>query len=689
MIGSLFTGITGLKSHQTKMEVIGNNLANINTVGYKKSRVTFREIFNRVISSSQMPTENIGGINPIQVGYGADLGSVDTIMTQGALQATGNPTDLAIKGDGFFVLKSPWQSVLGGGIALTRSGNFGVDYEGNLVYIPNGFRVMGWKAEESGSINTSVEPTGIKLPLNEKIGKATDEVEYGANLDSRAGKVEVVTPGGTGLISGVVTPARFLNPGTYEIQITGDPTTGFKASLEGGPAVDISPGQTVTLIKGLSDATLQVTFPDPNTINEGIVTFEVRNGAATLISDGGTGISGDLILPPDSKLSEGIHTIRVRQEGNTFYASLDGGAETEITPGAAAMTLTGADPSQAVRVTIGDQITAGVVRFRATSTGEGEIITDGTTGQGPTAFHPTAVSSLESGRHTIRVIDLGGGKFAASLDGGPEVEIAPGGTFTLEGGSAGGNVPGGTLTVTFDRQINAGTSTVEVTSRIRKTSVGIYDSLGGLHNMEITFSKMGENQWQWEVTNVTDASSFQGSGMLTFDPATGTVSQIQVFDPIKVSPLGGAADMDIVADFSQVTQFASDFDVTATNQNGLPIGELESFRIDSTGRIIGVFTNGISRPIAQIALARVSNPMGLERAEDTLFLPSLNSGAPLVSTAGKNGIGEVISGALEMSNVDLTEEFTEMIMTERGFQANSRVITTTDEMIVEALGLKR
>jgi flagellar hook protein FlgE len=688
MIGSLFSGISGLKTHQAKIEVIGNNLANINTIGYKKSRVTFKEIFNRVVSSGQTPSEEIGGINPVQVGYGVSLGSVDTIMSQGALQATGNPTDLAIKGDGFFVLKSPWRNVLGEGIALTRSGNFGIDHEGNLIYIPNGFRVVGWMADELGSVNTSIEPVGIKLPLNEKIGRPTDEVEYGANLDARAGKVDLVTPGGTGLTSGVVVPAKFLDAGTYEIAITGNAAEGFKASLEGGPAVDISPNQTVTLIKGLPDATLQAIFSDPTLIDEGVATIEVRNGEATVISGGGTGLS-EITLPQDSKLSDGIHTIRVSKVAGIFYASLDGGAETEIVAGAAGITLIGADPNQAIQVTFGDTVDAGVVKIRAVSTGEVEVVEDGTTAPKPSEFRPIPASSLESGRHTIRVTELGGGRFVASLDGGPDVEIAPGGTFTLEGGSAGGKIPGGTLTVTFGRDLNAGTAIVEVTSRIRKTSVGIYDSLGGLHNMEITFSKVGENRWQWEVTNVTDAEKFQGSGMLAFEPRTGTVSQIQVFTPIRITPLGGASDLDIAADFSQVTQFASDFDITATNQNGLPIGELESFRVDSSGKVIGIFTNGISRPIAQVALARVPNPMGLERVGDTLFVPSLNSGSPLIAPAGKSGIGEVISGALEMSNVDLTEEFTEMIMAERGFQANSRVITTTDEIIVEALGLKR
>lgn len=177
MIGAIFSGLTGLKTHQTRINVIGNNLANVNTPGFKKSRVTFRESFSHVLQNAISSTEDRGSINPVQVGFGTQLGSIDVIHSGGNLQITGNPTDLALRGNGFFVLQAAEaaSALTAADHVFTRAGNFGVYTSGGLIYRPNGFRVLGWEAdEEIGSIDTSTETlTPIKFPFNRSVARST------------------------------------------------------------------------------------------------------------------------------------------------------------------------------------------------------------------------------------------------------------------------------------------------------------------------------------------------------------------------------------------------------------------------------------------------------------------------------------------------------------------------------------
>ena len=191
MMRSLFSGVSGLKVHQTRMDVIGNNIANVNTAGYKSSRVTFQEALSQMIRVGTAPTEQRGGTNPQQVGLGVQLGSIDVKHTQGNVQSTGYATDLAIEGDGFFIIQN------GDSYLYTRAGMFGLDRgvsgegdsttaEGSLVSLVSGGRVMGYKADADGRIdpNSEIEPLSISAAEDIK-AKATDTVVFAGNLDSR------------------------------------------------------------------------------------------------------------------------------------------------------------------------------------------------------------------------------------------------------------------------------------------------------------------------------------------------------------------------------------------------------------------------------------------------------------------------------------------------------------------------
>ncbi len=213
------------------------------------------------------------------------------------------------------------------------------------------------------------------------------------------------------------------------------------------------------------------------------------------------------------------------------------------------------------------------------------------------------------------------------------------------------------------------------------TTIEVFDSLGNTHEVITTFQKVGENRWSWTVQ-----SPASGSGEIVFDDRGRVVSTT---GSITIPGLGGAQSVQITPDFSQITQFGEPATAVANSQDGYGAGVLKSFGIDANGVIVGSFSNGLDRQLGQIALATFANPAGLIKTGETLFKVSSNSGQAVIGAAGTGMRGSINSGALEMSNVDLSQEFTDMIVTQRGFQANSRVITTSDEMLQELVNLKR
>ncbi|MCB1142006.1 MAG: flagellar hook protein FlgE [Leptospiraceae bacterium] len=466
MMKSLYSGVSGLKNHQVRMDVVGNNIANVNTHGFKTERVTFQDMISQELAAASEPKENIGGVNPKQVGLGSLIAAIDKIMTQGSLQTTGKNTDLAISGEGFFVVKDGEKEF------YTRAGAFNVDKDGNLVNPANGLKVQGWnsRVDENGTkyINSSSSIEDITLPLYSKEpAKATGEVIFKSNLNASAGTVpEGVTP--------------------EELQ------------------------------KMISD-------PDP----------KKRKGHTTTIK-----IFDDQGMERELKLQ----FWKVRD--NVWRASVD--------------------------VTDSSQVSVDV---------------------------------------------------DSSSVGGQNTQVA------------------------------------------------------GNKEFELGFSPDGR------LVNVSDGTDSQSSGMLAAKVSFRIPGnpEAQSFE-LK---LGEAGMVD------GITQFSSDFTTKAIKQDGYPMGYMEAFSIDNSGTITGVYSNGVQQPLARVAMAIFNNPAGLNKAGDTMFSYSMNSGEPNIGESGIAGRGKINAGLLEMSNVDLSDQFTDMIVTQRGFQANSRTITTSDQMIQEVLGLKR
>lgn len=424
MMRSLFAGVSGLRNHQVRMDVIGNNISNVNTVGFKASRVTFEEAFAQLVQGASRPPGDdaavSGGVNPIQVGLGMNISSIDLLFTQGHLESTGVVTDLAIQGNSFFVVSD------GSTRYYTRAGNFQLDADGRLVSASNGFVVQGRMATPNGVLQEAI--TDIRLPFGQKSpARATERVSIGGNLDSGA-------------------------------SATARPETTITIYDEQGNEVELK----------LIFAKMDPADPnyDPNTWNVEIQVDGVTAGTTTLeFSPNGT------------------------------LAAVDG------------------DPTSA---------------------------------------------------------DY---------------------TFTFQAPT------GSNQTVTID-----------------------FGTIGGIDGL---------------------------------------------------------------------SQFARPTTAVLREQDGYTMGELQNISIDQYGVISGSFSNGVTLTLAQIVLADFNNPTGLIRVGDNMYQVSANSGAAVLGFVGEGSKSMITSGALEMSNVDLAQEFTNMITAQRGFQSNARVITASDEMLQELVSLKR
>ena len=438
----MFSGVSGLRAHQTRMDVIGNNVANVNTVGFKSGRVTFQEIFAQTLQGAGAPdaATGRGGTNPMQVGLGLGVGSIDTLMTRGSLQRTDNPTDLSIEGDGFFIVRGG----SGDTFNFTRAGNFGLDKLGNLV-AGGGMNVYGWQAYSRGTDGSYIFDTELPIePIN--------------------------------------------------------------------------------------------LYADDHNLNKRMIAAKATQNIV---------LSGNLD---------------------------------------AAYTAYPADPK-------------------------------------------------------------------------------------------------------------AKSFTVPMT---------VYDSLGNDYKINIIFQKTGEtigtpssSTWTWSIPGNTTTPPTYTIGMptsptITFDDKGKITSTTVTTQTISMTPGVAAEPMSIKLDFSQITMYSADSSVKPTNIDGYPTGNLVTFNVDANGILTGIYSNGQQQPLGMIALAYFTNPAGLQKIGDNLYIPTTNSGDfNKALKAGSEGVGTLNPGTLEMSNVDLSKEFTDMIITQRGFQANSRIITTSDEMLQELVNLKR
>jgi len=746
MGASLLSGVSGLRSHQMLLDVVANNLANVNTPGYKTSRFRFADLFAQTIQTSTAPTSTMGGKNPIQIGLGVRSAGVDADMGQGSLSTTGRTFDMAIQGNGFFVVSDGVQDF------YTRVGAFDVDSANNLVDLGTGFRVQ------------DITGADIIIPYNEtRPGQATSLIHIAGNLNATAENpaAEVLTAsnpfqlaaatviganmGKATIVGSVQGPTWNINDGdTLDISVDGaaPPTTvTFNVAVDGA-ATWAEVQAAFAGVSGLSVASVN---------NYVVLQSDTAGGATDLqITDGAAAPGAELGITTATATFEGDtwnldngDALTISVDGSTpptavaFTVATDGYATaTEISTALTAATANG--------VTCAARDHALVIKSASTGSTSALQFTDGAgnpvaaiglttntvdkTASGTTDLRDLATTTVayQDGA-TISVLgtDYGGANvnatftFGTGNDGttladlaavidtaytGSTAAVSATGDLTLTANTEGD----ASLALTLDNASGTGATTwAQHDMRVvtngssgatRATSISMFDELGTSHVISLTFRKQGDNEWRLEA-NCADATmldSLVEGIMFNDDGSFKTVTGTGEGDLGIALQFGGSSGQQaIFFDFGEsgsstnLTQFGGQSSATATDQNGFGSGSLSAVSIRTDGTIQGNFTNGEIIDIAQLQVATFSNPGGLEKIGDNFFLPTTNSGAPVTGAAQQGGAGMIAANTLEGSNVDIALEFTRLITAQRGFQVNARVITTADAILQELANIIR
>jgi flagellar hook protein FlgE len=646
MMSSLFAGVSGLRNHQVKMNVIGNNIANVNTIGFKGGRATFQEALVQTLRGAGRPTNLSGGTNPVQIGLGMTVAAVDTIFQQGGLETTGQITDLAIQGSGFFVLSD------GNGEFYTRNGAFGFDANSYLVDPASGFKVQGRMADQFGNIPAISTIGDIRLPFGQQDpANATTEITLANNLDSSAtDSVASLTSAGTTGVDQVSGTAVNGAGGTHSIVITGNQAV--QSSFTGLNLNGTMSGTTTLADMGVDDVSgFSVTVDGTTTTNiTGLTLQSTVNDVVRQINEiAGVNCYLDTTDPANAQI-----VIQRSKAGNntTYNVTTSAGVATDPTAGNIVNRLFGTSGTGVATVGGLDNT------FMALDT-----------------FTPTGKPAQPAQPLTVDVDDTTG--LAMGIE-----DLGDGG-----------------VTVRASQGLSAGTLVIGTAQTQHSTSITAYDAQGGRHTVIMTFTKTTTpNLWDWNITLPNQETILEGgSGSVQFNPDGSLLSFAYNggASSLRFDPGNGSSVVNVqlnagdTGQFNGLTGFASPFTASAIHQDGYGMGILEKIAIDPAGTITGIFSNGISRTLAQIILADFSNQGGLRRVGNSLYQTSANSGTPVHGVAGETVAGSISSGALEASNVDIANEFTNMITAQRGFQANARVITTSDTMLDELVNLKR
>jgi len=589
MLKSLFSGVSGLQSHQVAMDVESNNIANVNTVGFKYSRANFSDLLAQTRAIATAPQGQLGGKNPVQVGLGSSVSSMTRIFSQGSIQNSDKNTDVAIQGDGLFIISPDG----GNTYKYTRAGDFKFDAGGNFVD-NNGFIAQGWLRDATtGKVDSTAPIQNIKIA------------------------------------PGLTTPAQ----ATQEVVL--------KANLNSGPLIDsFSPAYGMDNQGNIVDENgVQVTNP-PAPDNLGAM----FNGAGEAFSlKDGQGIT----MTINGTSTDFTYTSGTPTAGSTEFHTM-------------------ADLVKALDTTI-TNATSGSTTAKVTVNQAGKIIIDNEAGGG--ADLDIKVASITSPTVTENV------RFTTNMKSLESV---------LPVGTAGSKA--------FSQDFNAAT---------HSSSIDIFDSLGTKHTLRTEFRKVSEDRWNTVISvpepaeiSTTAPKNEVRTGFIQFT----NEGALQQYTPGTVSFTGnnGSKPNQTIKlsfgtpnKFDGMTSFDSKSATSGISQDGFTGGDLIGIRIDQSGTLIGSFSNGRSFGLAQIGMAKFTNNEGLASEGGNVYVQTSNSGDPIIGTAATAGRGFIQSSALEASNVDLSRALTQLIIIQRGFQANGKTITTSDQLLQTLIGLKQ
>lgn len=702
---AMYTAISGIRNQQTAIDVIANNVANSSTIGFKKGRMTFKETYALLLQGASRPPGDQGGVNPLQVGNGSAIGSIDNIFGQGNIQSTGTMTDLAIRGDGFFVVSDGQRNY------FTRDGAFQWDSNGKLVIPTNGMKVQGRIADANGIVNEGSPIGDITVPFGTvDSAKATTDVQFVGNLDASTqpnGNILTTDRLYAKELSGVTTDINGLYAkGNANLQITGlsaNSTTVSVTSSNSTNGNEIT--QTYTYVKEDTG----VGSMDFHTLDDLIA--EINNDFNT-VADPSMSVAlnenSELVFTNLGAVNNTLTLSSVNSVLNKALASANGTVGEKVS-------------DQFSHVAVADDNMTILRNFEGDDLGLTLTDTISVTGR----VGGVEVDSVEGGNADPFVVNVDNGNNASITYGefvqsvknsfgitnqkGVEIDSQKGNLVINADGGLANEISAVNIATTdkdifnsvFNSTVGNWSETQNADDVTHAAAVTVYDSLGNEHTLTLNFTKDVRlpNTWNWSVSVPEPAEVSGGySGTVSFDNVGNleSTSYSQGASSFTFDPKNGAnVPMDIVLDFGTLgssdglSQFSSNSTVIARHQNGYSSGALENVVIDDQGTITGTFANGNSRVIARCILATFNNSSGLTRVGDNTYDVSANSGVPIYGLAGTSINATIIPGAVEMSNVDLAEEFTNMIVAQRSFQANARTVTTSDELLQETVNLKR
>lgn len=642
MASSLYSALSGLQVHQQWIDVLGNNLANSNTPGFKTSRASFADAMSQTLRPASGPVGQNGGVNPMQIGLGVRMSDVDRDFRQGALTSTGRIFDLALEGRGFFALQDAGQRV------YSRVGSFGLDLDNNLVDQSTGARVLGPTGQP---VNLDVE--GLFPP------SATGAIELRGNLPAVvSGPLAEVLTGNTGLKEGQPANLVATTPGPYAV----------------------APGATYTMEVTVSNGAPQfVSVTDADL--DGFLTAADIATEIDGLEDLSASVAGGLIQVATDRTGSSVTLKADSGSAGSDLAALIGlptsqttGSETDVT----ATTDLNSLPGNLEDYQPGDAIEVSGVD------------TDGTPVSGTFVYDTDGTTVNE-------LVDFIGGLYQDA-----QVSLNASGQIVVEAQTAGES----DLVLTLQDDSGAAGRTqwsqyaVSVTTQGTGpdrvvTSTEVYDPAGVAHTMTLAFERQVDGTW------TATASVPDGEGEVTSDPIEGiqfaedgSPQGLGAVDGlVTVLFQGQSAAQTIDLGFGQdgtfdgITQFGGQTNLVVDSQDGYGDGELANLSVREDGVIDGFYTNGQTRTLGQVGVATFVNEEGLAEVGGNYWVETAGSGAAALAAGEVGGAGSVIGSTLENSNVDTAEQFVRLIEAQRGFQANARVITTQNEVLSEMVNL--
>lgn len=696
MLSSLFSSASALSASQMLLNVVGNNLANSNTVGFKSQHLQFATQFTQTLQAASAPTSTSGGTNPIQIGNGVQVGTTSTDMSQGTFESSGNPYDLGIQGAGFFVLNN------GSGPMYSRAGAFSLDSQGNLVDPTTGYRV-----QRTGTIGeaTSTSPafqtagvSDIRIPLGMTIpGQATQNISFSGNLNSSASPpVAAVLTSGQPLTfgGGAATESTLLNsldqtPIPYaagdQIQITG-------SRFDGTP---ISAAYTIT---GTAADTVGAVL---NAINAQMLSATPGEGATATLDSG-----GHIVLTANQG---GLASMTLSLVNSTAAS----GAGTQFTNFSQTVAGKAGDTATTAIQVFDDQFAPHTITFTYQKTapnvwsvtaamdpkdgvisgfGKDNMVAGLTFNENGSFQGVAGTSNVEllasQNPFTVGGIPATLTSMLDSLDQHTGGAYGAGDSLQISGKDHNGSPVG---PITFS---TSGATIGDLINTINANFTGSTASLDDSGNLQIKSNTTGQSDLSLKLQDTATNSGGKTTFSNFIEAVRGTSGNDNIsFQINNLAGFGTAQTIKLSFGtpnaFSGLTQLGGGTSAAAISQDGYAQGTLQSASIGQDGVVTGQFTNGRTESLAQVALATFTNPEGLKRSTNNYFAATSNSGTALVTAPQSGSAGSVQSGSLESSNVDVGAEFTQLVAAQRGYQVNAQAFGAANQMLQETANLLR